>query len=474
MTGSGKAYLAGALGTMSSRAASIVAGVLSLWFLTRILGTEAFAGYSVAMSVVVLLGYSVGLGIERSLLVRIGELEPDGRTLAGGRLLRANLISAGFLAGIATLLTVAVLRDATGPQERFTLYLAPVIPATALSLVLMVWYQANHRVGISQAMFGVSDAVRSLCFAIAFGLGLGAPGVVAGAILGAAAPALLLALGALGRAGRETGGLARSDLAQGLQFLLMRLSTMGLQHIDIIALGALGSVVGTAQYAVAKRVAVLVQSGQSAFAPTFIPRVRRNFAQGREDLAEREYRTARVIGFAASLLLALGFVLLGEPVLVLFGNFGFGFDAFMLLTAAHLLTVGFGFHAAFLSMTEDIGWSTANRIVSVLVFALCLLALVPRLDALGASLAFLIATILHDAAGIAILRRRFGIVALDLADGLVVVASTALLCAAGLGAVPPPAAAAGLLTLLAATGWRHRALFSAVLRDLAALAPRRP
>lgn len=473
MSGSGKAYLAGALGTMSSRVVSIVAGVLSLWFLTRILGTDAFAGYSVAMSIVVLLGYSAGLGIERSLLVRIGELEPNGRTLAGGRLLRANLISAGVLAGIATLLTVAVLHGATGPQERFTLYLAPVIPATALSLVLMVWYQANHRVGVSQAMFGVSDGVRSLCFAVAFGLGLGAPGVVAGAILGAAAPALILALGAAGRAGRETGGLGRADLAGGLQYVVMRLSTMGLQHVDIIAMGALGSVVGTAQYAVAKRVAVLVQSGQSAFAPTFIPRVRRHFVQGREDLAGREYRTARVIGFAASLLLSLAFVLLGEPVLGLFGDFGFGFEALMLLTAAHLLSVGCGFHAAFLSMTSDIGWSTANRIASVLVFALCLVALVPRFDAPGASLAFLIATILHDGAGIAILRRRFGIVALDLPDGAVVLASSALLCATGLGAVPRLAGAAGLLALLAATGWRHRALFSAVLGDLVALAPRR-
>ncbi len=180
-----------------------------------------------------------------------------------------------------------------------------------------------------------------------------------------------------------------------------------------------------------------------------------------------------MIGFAASLLLSLAFVLLGEPVLGLFGDFGFGFEALMLLTAAHLLSVGCGFHAAFLSMTSDIGWSTANRIASVLVFALCLVALVPRFDAPGASLAFLIATILHDGAGIAILRRRFGIVALDLPDGAVVLASSALLCATGLGAVPRLAGAAGLLALLAATGWRHRALFSAVLGDLVALAPRR-
>ena len=470
---SDKAYFTGALGAMASRVITILAGVLSLWFLTRVLGTDQFAGYSVAFSALILVGYSVGLGIERSMLLRIGELAPDASALKGGRMMRAILLVAGVLASIAALVMALLYGAGDTPRHAFLRMMAPLVPATALTLVMVTWFQANHRVGVAQVMTGLNDGVRSAAFGVCFLLGLGAGGIAAGAVVGALAPLFFLTFRAAGQTQPEPSGLGVADFTAGLQFLALRLSRMGLHHLDIIALGALGTTTGTAQYAVAARFAILVESGQSMFAPTFMPRARRHLSTGRMDLAEREYHVSRVIGFAGALSLSIGFALFGEPVLQLFGSFGVGFDAFMVLVAGNLLTVGFGMHSVFLSMTDHLGRSTANRVACVAIFAVLLWFLVPRFDAVGAALAFLIAQGTHDAVGVRIMKRRLGISAFDLADCITVLAACTIFCLIGIELVPRLAGIGLLLVLLAATALRHREIMTDIASSLLRIVLRR-
>lgn len=472
MQNSGKAYLTGALGVALSRVVSIAAGIISLWLLTQILTTENFAGYSVAMSVVVLCGYTAGLGIERSMLLRIGGLDVDAEKLAGTRLM-LNISAA--VAAIAVLVAGGLyFWSSTGatPRHDFVRMLAPAVPALALSLVLVTWYQANHRVGVSQSMIGLNDGVRSCVFAITMLLGLGATGVAAGVIIGAAAPLIFLSVRACGRTMPEPRTLNFADLVAGLQFLAMRLSKMGLHQFDIIALGALGSATGTAQYVVAARFAILIESGQTMFGATFAPRVRRHLTTGRNDLAEREYHVSRVTGFTAALGACLVLVFIGRPLLQEFGDFGVNFDVFMVLVATNLITVGMGLHSTFLSMTDQLGRSTANRLVCLAIFGLCLWVLVPRYDAMGAAVSFLIATIIHEIAGVAILKRHVGIQALTAVEATVVAIAVATLCAIGIGAASQIHGGLILLAILLLSLSRERALLTAILRDLGKMVSR--
>lgn len=468
-----RAYFAGALGVGLSRGLSILAGILSLWFLTRILTTEAFAGYSVAMAVIGLLSYSVGLGLERSLLVRLGGLKPEPGRLAGARLMWAIFRVTGILAAIGTAVTLVVASAWGGMTADFVVWLSPMIPATALGIVFVAWFQANHNVGVSQSMQGLNDILRSLIFGLVLLIGLGTPGVVAGAIMGACAPLVYLGLRARGRSVADPGGLGFADAANGVQFLLMRLAQMGQNNFDIIAMGLFAGATGTAQYVVATRFARLVSIGQALFAPTFAPRLRRHLETGHPENARREYDVARALGFAGALAITLIFVLLGPFILNFFGEFGTSVPTFMILMAASLLLVGAGLHSTFLSMTSDLWLSTLNRLTGLGVFLVALILLVPLWGPLGGALAYLLSIAVHEAAGMLLMWRRWQIPPMKWSDALILAAATGTLCvlAAAPGLRLPGALV--LAALLVAISIRDRALLRALIGELADLLLRR-
>ena len=111
MTSARMAYLSGAFGSFAARGMTLVAGVLALWFLTRILSVDDFAGYASAMAVIVLLGYNAGFGLERAMLLRVSGQEPAKRQLLGTRLmlriLGATVLLAGGLAAAIALALMA-------------------------------------------------------------------------------------------------------------------------------------------------------------------------------------------------------------------------------------------------------------------------------------------------------------------------------------------------------------------------------
>ncbi len=444
------AYLAGASGVIASRMVSLGAGFLSLWFLTRILSTEQFAGYSVAMSVVILASSSVGIGIERVMLLRVSEVEPCSGQLMGRTLALKIFGLVGTLSILAALALMLFSEAARlGVQEDLNgwlIRLAPFVPAAALSLVLVTWFQANHRVGVSELMTGLTDGSRCIFFGIAFLFGLGSPAVALAATMSAAMPIPLLLSLAIGRTTHQPSAMTFKDLLFGLHFLTMRLSRMGLNHLDIVALGMFAGVTETAQYVVASRFAAIVMLGPAVFAPTYEPRVRRLIALGDSEAISREYHSIRVIAFACALVSCVVFTAIGRPVLTMFGEFGVGYSPFLLLLAGHLAQAGFGVHGSHLSMTGDIALATVNRVGTLAVFVVCLIVLVPPLSAIGAALSFLIASVVYSLAGAAILFRRGEVVPITFSFGSIVfLAGTFLSLAAltSLGSI----LAAGLLTI---------------------------
>ncbi len=474
MQRSDSAYLSGATGVLLSRALSVLAGVASLWVLTQVLSTEAFAGYTVAMSILMLAGYSTGLGLERSMLLTISELPPRP-TLLQGR--GAMLKIAAVAASVSTLTALVVwgLADPEtgGARDEFLQRLAPIVPSTALSLVMITWFQANHRVGVSQSMLGLNDGMRCLLFLVCMVLGSGPGGIALAAVLASLVPIMVLSWLARGRSVAPPTDLRPSDVRDGLQFLVQRLSLMGLHHLDIIVLGALGTAVGTAQYVVASRFAMLLETAQMVFVPTFAPRVRRYLANGDIEMAAREYKVARVLGFTGALAIALVFVLAGPWILTVFGDFGDGFGAFSLILAAYVLPVGAGMHGTFLAMTNRLRFATLNRAICTGFFLVLLLILVPSFDAMGAGAALVVAIALHEVTGVFLLRRFFGlqaISALEFAE--TVLASATLILVAAMPNLNLVGAVV-LACLLAARLLRERALLGLVLGDLLRLVVRR-
>ncbi len=412
-----RAYISGAAGVLASRVISVVAGIFSLWFLARILSIEEFSGYVSAMAILVLLGYSGGLGIERAMLLRISE-RASGKGILIGRALmiktgRTVLISSGVIAALAVAITSGMPTLRSVAAADWIVRLWPIIPATALSLVLIHWYQANHRVGISQLMNGLNDGARCAAFGMVFALGLGATSVANSAIIAAILPFALLWLLSIGRTEREPSAIGVADLLAGLQFLVLRVATMGMRQFDLIAMGFLAGAADTAAYAVASRIGDIAQLGKQAFLNTYAPRARLHLAHGDQAAVEREYQTTRVLATLVTFGVAIGAILVGQIALDLVGNFSSGYPVLLLIISSHLVSASFGEHTTLLSMSGDLTKTMLNRVVSVLLFLFFLGAAVPIFGGLGAAMAFLLATMIHEIFGALILQKTLKIPAIN-------------------------------------------------------------
>lgn len=410
----GLAYLSGAAGVITTRALGLAAGVLSLWLLTRILETEAFAGYTAAMSVLMLLGFAAGFGIERMMLLKIAGLPAGPMPLQGGRMMRrvAGLILlTGVIVGLGAAILWRFIPHAPGdaPVAAWLLWLWPVVPAVALTLALVTWYQANHQFGWPQAIWGVSDTCRAAGFLAVFILGLGAPWVAVSAVLAAVLPVTLLSYRSRGRTADEPGDMSIRDLGDGIQFFLMRFSNMAMTHLDILVLGLLAPASSVAQYVVASRFAAILETGSHVFLPAYAARARRHIAEGTPALAWREYGTARSLGLLITLPLIGIFVLFSADLLSFFGEFGTAHASFLILICGHLLNVGFGSHSIHMSMTDDLPYATANRCAALAAFAILLAVLVPAYGDEGAALSFAAASLVYNLAGAVLLKWRQGL-----------------------------------------------------------------
>lgn len=402
-----RAYSSGLAGAVAARGLSVVAGVLSLWLLSRILDTEDFAGYAAAMSYAILLGHLGGLGLERSMLLRISPVAEVTDRLAGRRLVLRVALAVAVLSLAVSALTLAILGAVPLLQEGRTddwiRLLWPVIPLQALLIVLVHWYQANHWHALSQLSPGVNDAARCAAFLLVYALGLGALAVAAGAAVAALLSIVLLVTVAFGRTEAEPAELRGSDFAAGLQFLVMRFSNMGLRQIDLIVMGFLVGGLGTAAYAVASRIADLALLGQHAFGQTYAPRVGRHRSHDNGVAISREYNATRALSFLATVSVALVLVLLGERALGIFGDFARGYPALLVITAGHLLTASFGVHDMHMSMTGHLGRATINRVLGLVAFVAMLALLVPRFGGIGAAMSFFAASVVYSLGGAAFL-----------------------------------------------------------------------
>ena len=450
---SAQMYFSGSLGVLVSRAVGIVAGIVSLWLLTRILSVEAFAGYMLAMSLVFVLGFVASFGLERVLLLKISPLTPDPGHLWGGRLARKIAVWVALLSAATAVLTIIVLQSlpalsAKNDLAGWFLILSPIVPAVAMTALLVAWLQSNHSVGRPQTIYGQVDGLRCLGFGLVFAVGAGAWAVALAAVVASILPPTIMAARTIGKSTPEPGDFELSDVWDGLYFFAMRFATIGFLHADILILGLFAPPEVLGPYVVASRFALILEAGLQIFAPAYTPRARRHIEAGAPSLAAREYGVSRTLGFLASGTAALCFMIVGQPLLNQFGAGDEAFNILLLLCAGQLLLVGAGLHAIHMSMSDHLRLATAIQLGCLLIFVSLLLLLVPKYAAFGAAISFVIAQALLAASGTLVLWRIAGIRAWN-AVGLISYAAAvgALICAGLAPAYLGPAAVILLLSL---------------------------
>lgn len=404
MLNSNRAYALGAGSAVFSQGISALAGVASLWLLARILNTDQFAGYVVAMSVLTLVGFNAGLALERSMVLRVAELPVVPKVLAGRGLMLRILVVVVFLAVFAMLGVLLYAHSAQDAGSWLT-KMSPMIPATAVGLTLTAWFHANHRVGTSAIMQALTDGSRCLFFLSVFLVGLGPPAVAYSAVLASTLPIFALSWLALGKSETAPSDLRLKDLGAGLVFLVIRVSQMGLRQFDIIIVGMFATGLEIAQYAIASRISALAAVGHIAFANTYMPRVRRHMANSDEPAIKREFQGARLLAFLMTLLAAIAVFALGSYALAFFGNFEGGYTALLLLMAAQLLNAVFGMQTEHLAMSGHLRIAAFIRAFTTTVFVIALLILVPHYSTLGAGISAMLAALIFGFSGLLALRR---------------------------------------------------------------------
>lgn len=465
MLNSDRAYAFGAGGVMVSQGVSALAGVLSLWLLARILTTDQLAGYVVAMSVLTLVGYNAGLAIERAMVLRVAELPVKQGTLAGrGMLLRLLLIMVGL--AMVALTCVVFIAQSDRYESAWLVQMSPIIPAITMGLALTAWFQANHQVGTSALMQGLTDGGRCLFFGTVFLAGLGPSAVAYSAVLAAALPILTLSLLARGKSKVEPSRLYLKDLGAGLQFLVMRISHMGVRQLDIIIVGIFSTGLEIAQYAVAARISAFAAVGQQALSNTYMPRVRRHLATSDQDAIKREFYGARLLSFLMTLLAAILLFSFGAYLLGVFGNFSGGYSALLILMAAQLLYAGYGMQAVHLAMSGDLHVAAFVRVLTLVAFVVSLFLLVPTYATVGAGLSAVVAACVFSACGAQAMRWRSGP---DVPSPILTVVTLTTATAMIVGALFPEAWVFALLVLVScfiALLFSERDLLVRILRGL--------
>ena len=442
-------YISGAMAAAASFAASGLAGFVSLYFLVQILSKEDFGAYSFAANVVMLTSLLATLGLDRALLLRLAPLKTPKGKLAGRSLfLRSCMIATCAVAVLGFAIWVVAGRSGTTLHSDLAAWWMQALVLGLLPLTLMAlaraWFQANHKVGDAAVMPGVADVARASMIAVAFALGLGKGGVALAFCLSAVLPLLILWLRARGQTEAAPADLPASEVGRGLVFSSQRIADVGLYLIDIIVIGLVATDAVTAEYAIAARLAAMTDLGRLALITAFTPRVRMHFHANNTAALVSEYHRARLASFAIACFVAIGMVLFGRQLLILFGDFSQSYGPMMILVSGYVFTAACGLHASYLTMTGEVRLSALIRAIGLAIAVAGLAVLTPRLGALGAAVAITIAISGINIASMVLLWRRTGFRAFGLAPMAIGLLCMLLLWLNAAGLLSPFIASAGL------------------------------
>ena len=451
-------YNAGALAVVASTGLSVLAGFAALWCLNQILTKDMFGAYSVAVNAVFLSAIVATMGLDRAILLRIAGTGGSSGVLRGSGLFWRAAIAVGVASVLVALLLVVVagplVRAGALPDLAFWLpALALAVLPCALSLLVQGWLQANHQTAPAMILPGLSDIARAGCIGVAFLFATGAEGIAVSVMLGASLPLLVVAAWLCPRPQRRLPRrLTGSDFRNGALFAFQNLTIAGMRYLDVLLLGLLTTGAITADYTIAGRLAGAIDLGRMALKPTFTPRVRRHLRDRAEAALGEEYHALRLGGTVFALVGSGILSMLALPLLGLFGPYESACAPLLVLAAVHVMNAGTGMHSSVLSMSGEVAWSAAIRVLSLAALVLLILWLAPRYGALGAALAMLAVQAGVNLLSLLVLwhRRRFFGMTWWAASSMSMAVGALLAGAAG---ALSPQVVGGALLLLALAAW---------------------
>lgn len=464
-------YLSGGLGMLFSRVVGLLAGIVSLWILTRLLNTADFAAYMLAMSLVYICGFLGGFGLHRVLLLKISPLPTKSGVLQGAELAQKVAVRIFLSSTAVAIALTAVLYVFPGltAQNNIAIWfalLSPIVPAVAMTAWLIAWLQSNHLVGRPQSLYGQIDGLRCLGLGAVFFMGLGTFAVACAAVIATIIPSTVLAWSTIKTTSPKPSSFEWFDILDGLKFFGLQVAQLGMRHADILVLGFYAPPDVVAPYVIASRLAFTLEAGQLLFVPAYMPRARQHALQNAHEQANREYHVSRQLGLLASAFAAFCLILVGDDLLQFFEASGNAYATLLLLSAGHVLFVGAGLHSVHLSMSGNLKLTMLLQLCGFAVFLSLLFTFVPSHGALGAAGAFLATNVLLSLSGIWALWRTSKIKVLDPLTALTLVGLSLPIVAIGINPEYRSIGSIVMILVLTAVAVSERNLLIAIFKEI--------
>lgn len=407
-----KDYVSGGIAVTVAKGLSLGSSLAVLWLLNRILEKEVFGSYAAAMALIQLAAVFGLAGLDQTILYRLSRQKAEPGVLSGGGVVRSVFmitLPIGLLVtGIIVTAELFDLWEMSQQGKKYSFWLAGLaiaIPLMNAQKVYASWYQARHRVSESVLVPASINLSRALILGFMLIIWPTPAAVLLGIIVSHLVPIFIWTMKTPFNNFMEEGKLTGSDLVYGAKLALASLANRGARNIDILMLGLLSTVSFVAEYAVAIQLVALTRAGDVLLKPVFTPRLGRHLAHERKSSARVEYSQTRLLALVTALGLGAVFVVGGEYVLGLFGNYEAAYPILMIAAATAVVSIGFGANGQYLNMAGHASWTLFIVLLLLAINVILNLVLIPALGGSGAALSSLISvTVMNSFSAILIWR----------------------------------------------------------------------
>ena len=390
-----KYYSKSAAATVASRMIAHLCSLIIIVLLNKIIGKEQYGTYVFVASALVILGIVASAGVDRAILFKFSRALDHRDTLIDRAIINFALVSVllNSLVWVLVFFGVVYFIDDQIDLPNITFWAVTLslrTPFIVLSQIFSSWYQARRLVAPAVLVPTIDPIVQLALLSLVLFAFPAIEAVAVAVIAGSIVPLVVWLILAPKTGRHRFERLASSDVKYGIKMMLTSVTHRGVERIDILMVGLLATSSITAEYAVAARLAIFVAIGNNWLAPAFTPRMGRLIAGRQISTLLREYEQNRLVALSVAILAGAFFALLGPYLLAIFGDYQESQPILLILSAGHVIAVGFGANGRYLAMA---GYATQSLVTTLILLATAIglnLLLIPVLGGEGAALGTLV------------------------------------------------------------------------------------
>jgi len=426
-------YLTGGAVSLLAKGVGIVSGFGSLWFLTTLLQQDGFGGYTTGVTVAALIALLARLGFKNTIIQLIAEGESADRETdrywgAVAFWTGCTSIVLGLLVWFGAPFVLNVLGEGSDLifWIKFGAGLIPAMTAQAIQGVRLRGYERIPQALLFEQI--LPSSLRVIGLSVVYLLSPTVESVIAAIYAAQYLPSIGLFVYDRQWNLLNATGIDRSQLKLVGHFFVNSVASRFLTDTDIILLSTLAGLAATGSYQVAWKLSMVSRYTDDALTNVITPRYSKFVSNSEYGKLRSELNMVREVSLVGGGFVVLVVLLLGEPLLGLFGDYQDQYATLVLLSiGGGLLNPGIGPVGQILLMAKEGRLIMLNSLVTLCLNIVGNAILIPEYGALGAAISTVLTLyLLNGVFSIVLVRHSLAINVFELRIALSILAPTAL------------------------------------------------